>query len=44
MNKINSQNNSRYWTKKKEHQSKEDAEKEYLLDPSPSQLTLGKPF
>uniref|UniRef100_A0A8D2QNT0 Uncharacterized protein n=1 Tax=Zosterops lateralis melanops TaxID=1220523 RepID=A0A8D2QNT0_ZOSLA len=35
------QTNSRYWTKKKEYKSKEDAEKEYLLDPSAPQLTLG---
>lgn len=26
------------------HKNKEDAEKEYVLDPSPPQLTLGKPL
>lgn len=44
MSKRNSQSNSRYWTKKKEHKRKEGAKKENLLDPSAPQLTLGKPF
>uniref|UniRef100_A0A8C5INW2 Uncharacterized protein n=1 Tax=Junco hyemalis TaxID=40217 RepID=A0A8C5INW2_JUNHY len=37
---LNSLRDSKYWTKKKEHKSKEDAEKENLLDPSAPQLTL----